>query len=425
VSVLHLIDRRLKIIGVWLFCLILIILRNSDVIVNAQPWAEDGRIFITDSLLEGWNSILRPYAGYLHLIPRLTTIISVHLSIFLGKGISLVPFFMNSISVLISVSCVVFLCHSRFDWIASFKHRALVSILIIVIPYTTSGEIFGSITNSQWWLSYIQFLIAWEILHKNKLPSISNLILLIVTSLTGPLGVIPFLAMLIVYLRNFKKNFFELYYSISMLVISALVAIQMIISMVKRVSITNHENLFEIIYINLPRLFFSGILSRNILIDYKFVLSKESYSTSVLIGSVLILVLIILYKQRYKDLLIPGLILFIYMAMVYKGSPDWYKFYSIPYTNGAGRYLFLPTSIFLTVFIAGLTKKLRVDLLSSICILILVLILITDINNFKFPKLNDYNWIQTTKNFDLEGSNFCESIINPGESWKVKYPCEK
>src|SRR5215472_2407952 len=57
-----------------LFALVflLLVFRRPDALTNPQFWAEDGVQFFFSQITRGtWASLFRPYAGYLHLIPRL------------------------------------------------------------------------------------------------------------------------------------------------------------------------------------------------------------------------------------------------------------------------------------------------------------------------------------------------------------------
>ncbi|MGA2654651.1 MAG: hypothetical protein ABSF18_01560, partial [Gammaproteobacteria bacterium] len=44
---------------------------STEYSVSDYLWAEDGQVFLTQALQMGLNSLWEPYAGYLHLYPRL------------------------------------------------------------------------------------------------------------------------------------------------------------------------------------------------------------------------------------------------------------------------------------------------------------------------------------------------------------------
>lgn len=58
----------------WLTLLaVLLVLRRPDAFLHPQFWAEDG-MFYVDALVRKGSSLFLPYAGYLHLVPRLTAL---------------------------------------------------------------------------------------------------------------------------------------------------------------------------------------------------------------------------------------------------------------------------------------------------------------------------------------------------------------
>jgi hypothetical protein len=47
-------------------------MRGSRWLWNPQCWGEDGNVFFREAYhLSFWDSVMRPYNGYYHLIPRL------------------------------------------------------------------------------------------------------------------------------------------------------------------------------------------------------------------------------------------------------------------------------------------------------------------------------------------------------------------
>jgi hypothetical protein len=50
---------------------VLLILRYPDWFLRPRLWAEDLPVFFVGARFDGTSAILAPYAGYIHLIPRL------------------------------------------------------------------------------------------------------------------------------------------------------------------------------------------------------------------------------------------------------------------------------------------------------------------------------------------------------------------
>ncbi len=128
--------------------------RRPDKILNPQPYAEDGSIFIYQAIEDPVGSLLTPFAGYLHFVPRIVTGLS------LLAGMSAAPLLMDLSSLVISAFCISYLAWVRFrflisnDWI-----RYMLCILIACIP--SNGEIIMNITNIQWFLGF--YLTLWAL----------------------------------------------------------------------------------------------------------------------------------------------------------------------------------------------------------------------------------------------------------------------
>jgi hypothetical protein len=134
------------------FCLVtiaflLLALRRPDALVNPQLWAEDGVIFFREDLQFGfWHSLITPYAGYLHAIPRLIAGLTSNLP---ARFVP-VSFSVAALSVE-ALSCSAFFLPCCRAYIQSDAIRAAACIaLACVVP--TGHELVGTISNVQWWL---------------------------------------------------------------------------------------------------------------------------------------------------------------------------------------------------------------------------------------------------------------------------------
>jgi hypothetical protein len=67
--------------GVFLACLVLLAWQQRNRFVNAHLWAEDGRVFLMGFWEQGWAAIFSPYAGYLHVVPRVIVSSATSLSV--------------------------------------------------------------------------------------------------------------------------------------------------------------------------------------------------------------------------------------------------------------------------------------------------------------------------------------------------------
>ena len=169
---------------------VLLVLRRPDAVLKAQFWAEDGVQFFSAQAMHGsWRTLFEPYAGYLHLIPRLV-----------AAGASplparLVPLFYNLSAFMIAAWCC---CVFSLPWyrplLKSDSLRALLCLLMATSFY--ADELIGTITNVQWFLFVpaLLILIAPTEIYQ-RMPRWAfgaTVLLLLVIGLSAPLVAILF-----------------------------------------------------------------------------------------------------------------------------------------------------------------------------------------------------------------------------------------
>ncbi|MBD9551812.1 hypothetical protein IB221_05990 [Pantoea sp. PNT01] len=133
-------------LGIILFLIMafLIIMIRPDVITNAQPWAEDGRLWLHNAYN---NDIIITFImsenGFFQTIYRLTY------SIFLLFGLSKAALVANIIGILIRDYSITLILSSCIR-LAPLVYRATVAIYVLLIPNIAEG--FPDITNRkcQW-----------------------------------------------------------------------------------------------------------------------------------------------------------------------------------------------------------------------------------------------------------------------------------
>ena len=148
-------------------------------------WAEDGKIFLNQSLELGFWAIFEPYAGYLHFYPRLVTEFSRLFDflyrptvLFLGWGLA-----------------YLVMIHSLESLFRSPNRRLLAFPLIALAVFQPHyGEVFFNITNAHWLLGTALFIY---VLNNSLSESITKYLVLFILSLTGPFSIILLLIYLI------------------------------------------------------------------------------------------------------------------------------------------------------------------------------------------------------------------------------------
>ncbi|WP_414663862.1 hypothetical protein [Horticoccus sp. 23ND18S-11] len=165
---------------VWVLAVlaVLLFLRKPHALHTPQLWAEDGNIFLTEADLFGAGALLKPYMGYLHLLPRLVAGLAPKL-----LDPAWWPAFYNAVSFVIWLAVLARLFTRRFD----LPGKPWLALAFVVVPHT--GEIFFNITNLQW---ITAFLLIQQVLvtpPSNARERIGDALILGVVALTGPFGV--------------------------------------------------------------------------------------------------------------------------------------------------------------------------------------------------------------------------------------------
>ncbi len=128
----------------WVACAVVLLLRRPDLIATPQLYAEDGLIFFRDAILSGLPSLLAPYAGYHHLIPRAIALIASPFPA------AIQPAAYVAISVALAAACCALLAPLLHGVIVDRGLRAFVAIgVAAAVP---ADEIIGSVASLQWYL---------------------------------------------------------------------------------------------------------------------------------------------------------------------------------------------------------------------------------------------------------------------------------
>ncbi len=157
---------------------IILVMRRPDIITNAQPWAEDGRVWLAGIYNEGfWSSLLLPQNGYYQTISRVTYGIAL---IFGIKNAALVA---NILALLIRCFFVGFILSKRMNFI-DLRFRVAVAIYFLLMPNVAEG--FVNITNAHWYLSMYLFAVVIAEDAKTRAWKIHDTALIFISGLSGP-----------------------------------------------------------------------------------------------------------------------------------------------------------------------------------------------------------------------------------------------
>ena len=134
-----------RFIGLWLACIVVLVLRRPDLVAHPEFLAEDGVIFFREQLLLGITSLWQPYAGYHHLLARLVP--------FAGAGLPAVaiPAFYAAVVVAFQAACCAAVGVLLEEVVAQEWTRWLIALaLAACIP---ADGVIGSLSNLQWYLA--------------------------------------------------------------------------------------------------------------------------------------------------------------------------------------------------------------------------------------------------------------------------------
>jgi len=163
---------------VFIVCFVIVLLRRPDAILHAQFWAEDGKLWYAEAYNIGLSSLIHPAAGYFQTLPRLTALAALPLPL------SVAPLFLNVIAIVFQILPVHFLLSSRCREFGTVGARALFAFIYLALP--NSHELHANITNAQWRLAFLAFLILFARPGKTVWWNVFDYIVVILSALTGP-----------------------------------------------------------------------------------------------------------------------------------------------------------------------------------------------------------------------------------------------
>ncbi len=178
---IRLIHRHPK-IAFWLVSCGLIYLvwqRCPTALSHAQFWAEDGWVWYPQSYAMGWHCLLIDHTGYLQTISRLVALLS------LLWPLTDAPKVFACAALLMQAAPAIFLVSPRMaPAIPSLGLRLGLALLLLAIP--GMSEVYVNLTNSQWHLALLAFLILTAAPALTWPQRIFDTLVLLVSGLSGP-----------------------------------------------------------------------------------------------------------------------------------------------------------------------------------------------------------------------------------------------
>lgn len=182
--------------GLVAFCAFMFALRRPDALQDPKLWGEDGVIFLPDSFLLGADSLLKPYAGYVLILPRLWAQVSTLLPI-QWLALSYTVF-----ALVFALGCCSLVLSRRLRWLIPSDGVRLVAFVgLLLLP--GMSEVYGTMTNSVWFAGIALVLLSLSSEPRTAEGKVAESTALLALGLTG---ISVFLAMPSFFLRWFRER---------------------------------------------------------------------------------------------------------------------------------------------------------------------------------------------------------------------------
>ena len=380
---------------------LLLFFRNPRLFIYPEPWAEDMVIFIPQEYNIGFpNTAFALYAGYIHLLPRIITWVSMKFDL------ANVMLIMNW-TVLFFKVYTFYLIYKSKEITSTLIKFSLIAYLVLA-PF--ADEIYNNVTNLQWWL--IPLMAVLLLKHEsNTYVLIFDTCLLVLAGLTGVNSIM--FAVPCAYLL-FKERNRDCFIKVTAILVCALIQFYCV-SKAGRVSqiIYTWGGVADIIHMFVNRIVYHTLFNFH---------SKSDINILIFIIYVLILCFNIYYYRKKINNKFIFILIFIFVYIIsitynlYKTSKGHLPDYWVLYLSEE-RYFVIPRVFSFILFISSLNIVYRLTLnhrnykrcIAYSCFLICLIILKNYPINFDFQ----YRYYDELKQFES---------AKPGEIVRFHFP---
>lgn len=163
--------------------LILIFFRYQSAYVNPMFWAEDGWIWYPCTYERGWICFFEPVSGYLQTFSRVVAMLSQLLPI------DYAPKLFSLMAIIVQITPAIFVLSDRLSGaVPSRDGRFILFLFIICMP--ANYETFANVTNSQWHLALLSFLILIANAPRGQFSTAFDVVVLSLSGLSGPFALL-------------------------------------------------------------------------------------------------------------------------------------------------------------------------------------------------------------------------------------------
>lgn len=376
---------------------IVLMIRRTDSFLNPQFWAEDGVLFFIQQYEYGLPAVFKPYAGYLHIIPRLVALFAD--SFF---SYSLIP----SVYNLSCFAITLFVIANLFSPRLTIRNNALFALAIVLIPHFTN-EVFMNLTNIQWIVSILLIVTLMKEDPNRKYGNtncqyIFDISIIILCGLTGPFIIFLLPLFVLRWIKNIN------YYNDLILILTCLISLIQLSLILSEIGGSNHINM------PLDLNIYSSLLGQKIFGNLILGKTAPYFLNHYLLSIIYLGFIFVIFHYQTQEkfiaiFLYTHLIILLAIFYKFKSNPD----ILIAAENGV-RYFYIPYLMIAWILIALLDQKEKWKKL--IATTALVFILVSSFSSgLHSREFIDYKW-----------RNYCRSIgkedvkipINP-KGWHI------
>ena len=401
-------------------------MRRPDAVLNAQPWAEDGRLLLQGAIYHSWDALSFHVVDYLFIIPVIVATLSLY-----AVGLTHAPLLMNLTAILIPVLIGVYFASKQFRFIIKNDLlRGFCSLFIVLIPGKFMFEPYHNITNIQSFIPIFVVLFVSYLLFRYddfKQKSIFEksifAVILSLIFLTGPVSHVMLPFFLFVIFRELKNS--RKIKTIIPIIIPTIVLIShMIFFIFNRTSSENTlalnqgELQLNSIFIAFTNMF--TIITTQLF--YHPYLQFNNYFGSLAYIIPITIVFFILYKiiknKSKLDLFL--LFSFLVFPLAYVITrPFLLDNFSDLFSNRTNARYFVIPMIFVLISLVRQFNSTKSRIMILVFFIFLIIIIINVISGFEIREMTDLDWKTTSKIFVPGGNSTCSIPINPGRSMDV------
>jgi len=403
--------------GVWyvlvgISAALIVVSHRPDAIMNAQFWAEDGRVWYAQAYnLDPLAAFLLPEAGYFQTVSRGVAAFS------LLFPLAWAPLVLNVSAIAVQAFNAFFITSDRMSSaVPSRLFRFGAAFIYLALP--NSYETSANLTNTQWHLALTVLLIilakpaeeiAWKIFDNAAVT---------LSALSGPLCL---LLLPIAVIKYFYRRERRLLVVGSILLIGCVVQFSALITNERPSSEVLGASFFGAIRIIAGQVFISPLVgAKNYGLLRHTHLWTDVLASIIAAGGLVVFVLAFIWGKQELRLLIIFAVLVCATALinpaVTKVEPQWIAM-ETPLT--ASRYWMFPGLAFLASLLF-LATNLRVGRLRYLFILPALMMIWGFVADWKQPRFKDLDFAAHAREFDVAKPGETVTIpINP-EGWEMQ-----